>query len=59
MFYGNQAHLLDAAHYVKAAWDTVSPGSIRNCFVKADIMSLDPVPDTNLQDDDIEIANAF
>ncbi|KAF5185902.1 Tigger transposable element-derived protein [Thalictrum thalictroides] len=38
--YGNPAHLLDAALYVKQAWDSVSSVSIKNSFIKADIMNL-------------------
>ena len=32
--YGNAAHLLDAASYVKEAWQSVSPSSIKNAFIK-------------------------
>ena len=35
--FGNPAHLLDAAKYVKEAWDNLSPISVENCFRKADI----------------------
>lgn len=35
--YGNPAHLMDVAKYVKEAWDSVLPISIENCFRKADI----------------------
>jgi hypothetical protein len=38
VLYGNPAHLLDAANYVKEAWDSVSEASIRNAFRKAEIM---------------------
>jgi hypothetical protein len=38
--YGNPAHLLDAAMYVKEAWNAVSSSSIRNAFKKAEIMML-------------------
>ena len=58
VFYGNPAHLLDAARYVKVAWDAVLPSSIRNSFVKAEIMSLDPAPDIN-DDVGVEIARVF
>ena len=32
--FGNPAHLLDAATYVKRAWDAVSPTTICNAFKK-------------------------
>ena len=35
--YGNPAHLLDAAHYVKHAWDAISAESIKNSFRKAEL----------------------
>ena len=39
--YGNPAHLLDAACYMKEAWDHVSSSSIKNAFIKADLMKLE------------------
>ncbi|KAL2630074.1 hypothetical protein R1flu_014760 [Riccia fluitans] len=39
--YGNPAHLLDAANYVNEAWQSVSCMSIKNAFIKADIMPLE------------------
>ncbi len=39
--YGNPAHLLDATSYVKEAWQSVSPSSIKNAFIKAKIMTLE------------------
>jgi len=39
--YGNPVHLLDAASYVKEAWQSVSPSSIKNAFIKAKIMTLE------------------
>ena len=36
--FGNPAHLLDAATYVKRAWDAVSPTTICNAFKKAEII---------------------
>ena len=42
VLYGNPAHLLDAASYVKDAWDSVSQMSIKNAFVKAELMALEP-----------------
>src|SRR5262245_47377163 len=35
--YGNPAHLLDAAEYIKAAWTSITEETIKNCFKKADI----------------------
>jgi hypothetical protein len=37
-------HLLDAASYVKEAWDSVSSSSIKNAFSKAELMNLEPEP---------------
>ena len=61
VLYGNPAHLLDAAGYVKEAWDSVSPSSIKNAFVKAEIMTLEPdlVADTHDQDVENEIVKAL
>jgi len=42
--YGNPTHLLDAASYVKGAWDSVSSSSIKNAFSKAELMNLEPEP---------------
>ncbi len=36
--YGNPAHLLDAANYVVTAWDAITSTTIRNAFIKADII---------------------
>jgi hypothetical protein len=33
--------LLDAASYVKEAWQSVSSSSIKNAFIKAEIMTLE------------------
>jgi hypothetical protein len=38
--YGNPVHLLNAGSYVKEAWQSVSPSSIKNAFIKAKIMTL-------------------
>jgi hypothetical protein len=38
--YGNPAHMFDAASYVKEAWQSMSPSSIKNAFIKAKIMTL-------------------
>ncbi len=37
----NPAHLLDAASYVKEAWDSVSSSSIKNAFSKVELMNLE------------------
>ncbi|KAI6650795.1 hypothetical protein LOD99_7846 [Oopsacas minuta] len=50
--YSKPAHLLDAAFYVKRAWDLVSDTSIINSFIKAELGSL-----TSLQgsyDEDVD-----
>jgi hypothetical protein len=39
--YENPAHLLDATSYVKEAWQSMSPSSIKNAFIKAEIMTLE------------------
>jgi hypothetical protein len=38
--YGHPAHLLDAATYVKEAWDEISSKTIKNAFNKAEIMGI-------------------
>ncbi len=42
--YENPTHLLDAASYVKGAWDSISSSSIKNAFSKAKLMNLEPEP---------------
>jgi hypothetical protein len=42
VFYKNPAHLFNAASYVKDAWDFISQTSIKNAFVKANLMNLEP-----------------
>jgi hypothetical protein len=42
VFYENPVHLLDAASYVKEAWDSISSSSIKNAFSKAELMNLEP-----------------
>jgi hypothetical protein len=39
--YGNPIHLFDVANYVKEAWQSVSPSSIKNAFIKVEIMTLE------------------
>jgi hypothetical protein len=41
VYYGNLTHLLDAASYVKDAWDSVSQTSIKNAFIKVELMNLE------------------
>ncbi len=41
VLYENPTHLLDAVSYVKDAWDSVSQTSIKNAFVKAELMNLE------------------
>lgn len=36
--YGRPPHLLDAAIFVKTAWNEISQESLKNCFKKADII---------------------
>ena len=51
--FGNPAHLLDAANYVKASWDAILPQAILNCFKKAEIMVLD-APDVEVASEDAD-----
>jgi hypothetical protein len=53
VFYGNLAHLLDAASYVKDAWDSVSQTSIKNAFVKVELMNLEPELEADNEVDDL------
>ncbi|CAK8685111.1 unnamed protein product [Clavelina lepadiformis] len=60
--YGNPAHLLDAAHYVKQAWDLISDASVRNSFNKAQLITpLDGGVDeeANFMSDMSEILRCF
>jgi hypothetical protein len=56
--FGNPAHLLDAANYVKASWDAILPQSILNCFKKAEIMDLD-APDLDVASEDADFTSAI
>ena len=38
--YGNPAHMLDAAQYIKLAWDAISDATIKNAFNKAELVTL-------------------
>ena len=38
--YGNPAHMLDAAEYIKLAWDTISDAIIKNAFNQAELVTL-------------------
>ncbi len=53
--YENPAHLLDAASYVKEAWDSVSSSSIKNAFSKAELMNLEPKPGAESENNVIAI----
>ena len=37
---GNPAHMLDAAEYIKLAWDAISDTTIKNAFNKAELVTL-------------------
>ncbi len=53
VLYGNLAHLLDVASYVKDAWDSVSQTSIKNVFVKEKLMNLKPKLEASNKVDDL------
>jgi hypothetical protein len=53
VLYGNPAHLLDVVSYVKDAWDSVSQTSIKNAFVKAELMNLKPKLEAGNEVDDL------
>ncbi len=53
--YGNSAHLLDAASYVKEAWDSISSSSIKNAFNKAELMNLELEPGAKSENNVIAI----
>ena len=38
--YGNPAQMLDAAQYIKLAWDAISNAKIKNAFNKAELVTL-------------------
>ncbi len=59
--YGNPTHLLDAASYVKEAWQSVSLSSIKNAFIKAKIMTLeaDQEAANEIEDLGTEVAQIF
>ena len=38
--YGKPAHMLDAAQYIKLAWDAISDATIKNAFNKAELVTL-------------------
>ncbi len=51
--YGNPTHLLDATNYVKDAWDSISQTSIKNSFIKVELMNLKPELEANNEVDDL------
>jgi hypothetical protein len=53
VLYENPAHLLDAMSYAKDAWDFVSQTSIKNAFVKAKLMNLEPKLEADNKVDDL------
>jgi hypothetical protein len=53
VLYRNPVHLLDAASYVKDAWDSVSQTSIKNAFIKAELMNLEPELEAGNKVDDL------
>ena len=38
--YGNPGRMLNAAHYIKLAWDTISDATVKNAFNKAESVTL-------------------
>jgi hypothetical protein len=59
--YENPGHLLDVASYVKEAWQSVSPSSIKNAFIKAKIMTLEADQETvnEIEDLGTKVAQAI
>jgi hypothetical protein len=59
--YGNPTHLFDVASYVKEAWQSVSPSSIKNAFIKAEIMTLEADQEAvnEIEDLGTEVAQAI
>jgi hypothetical protein len=59
--YINPVHLLDVASYVKEAWQSVSPSSIKNAFIKAKIMTLEADQEVvnKIEDLGTEVAQAI
>ncbi len=53
VIYGNPTHLLDVVSYVKDAWDSVSQTSIKNDFIKAKLMNLEPKLEADNEVDDL------
>jgi hypothetical protein len=53
LFYGNPTHLFDVASYVKDAWDFVSQTSIKNAFIKVELMNLEPKLEVGNKVDDL------
>ncbi len=46
-------HLLDASNYVKDAWDSVPQTSIKNAFIKVELMNLEPKLEAGNEIDDL------
>jgi hypothetical protein len=53
VLYENPTHLFDVTNYVKDAWDYVSQTSIKNPFVKAELMNLEPELEAGNEVDDL------
>jgi DDE superfamily endonuclease len=52
--FGNPAHLLDAANFVKVCWDAITQETIKNCFKKAEIISLEDRPVVGPMEEEME-----
>ena len=57
--FGNPAHLLDAANYIKCAWAEIRPLTICNAFKKAEIMEFPEHEGKEIDDKDEEVDNMF
>jgi hypothetical protein len=51
--YRNPTHLLDAANYVKEAWQSMSPSFIKITFIKAKIMTLETDQEAVIEIEDL------
>jgi hypothetical protein len=51
----NPVHVLDAANYVKLAWDTIASTTIKNTFRMAEI--LPKVEDEDIVEDEVDYKN--
>jgi hypothetical protein len=53
VLYENPAHLFDVASYVKDTCDSVSQTFIKNAFIKAELMNLEPKLEAGNEVDDL------